>query len=70
VVHEVPDSRRFLEQVRGCLKSGGKFFVAEPRLHVPASQFETMVRAAERLGLRLSQRPHVRWCRAAVFVKQ
>jgi ubiquinone/menaquinone biosynthesis C-methylase UbiE len=69
MVHEVPDTGRFLEQVHGCLKPGGKLFVAEPRLHVPATQFETMVQAADRLGFRLSEQPYVRWSRAAMFVK-
>jgi ubiquinone/menaquinone biosynthesis C-methylase UbiE len=69
MVHEVPDARRLLEQVHGCLKPGSKFFVAEPRRHVPAEEFEAMVKDAKDLGLRLSEQPHVRWCRAAVFVK-
>ncbi len=70
MVHEVPDTGRFLGQVRACLKPGGKLFVAEPRLHVPAAQFEAMVQAADNLGLKLSEQPDVRWCRAAVFVRE
>jgi len=70
MVHEVPDTQRLLGEVHGCLKPGGKFFVAEPRLHVPAGTFEAMVKLAENLGLRLSEQPHVRWCRAAVFARQ
>lgn len=70
MVHEVPDARRLLEQVHACFKPGGKFFVAEPRSHVPAAQFNAMVKIAEEVGLTLSEQPHVRWCRAAVFAKQ
>ena len=69
MVHEVPDTREFLEQVHGCVKPGGKFFVAEPRLHVRAAKFEAMVKLAEDLGFRLSEQPRVRWSRAAVFAK-
>ena len=70
MVHEVPDTRRFLEQVHGCLKPGGKFFVAEPRLHVRAAKFEAMVKIAEDLGFTLLEQPRVRWSQAAVFAKR
>lgn len=70
MVHEVPDTRRLLEQVHGCLKPSGRFFVAEPRIHVPAAQFDAMVKIGEEVGLKLSEQPHVQWCRAAMFVKQ
>jgi ubiquinone/menaquinone biosynthesis C-methylase UbiE len=70
VVHEVPDTRRLLGEVRANLRPGGTFFVAEPRLHVPAEQFQGMVKLAEELGLRLTEEPRVRLCRAAVFARE
>ncbi len=70
VVHEVPDTRRLLGEVHADLRLGGGFFVAEPRLHVPAGQFQGVVQLAEELGLRLTEEPRVRLCRAAVFVRQ
>ncbi len=70
MVHEVPNTKRFLEQIHGCLKPGGKLFVAEPRLHVPAGKFRAMVKAAEDLGLKSLEEPRVRWCRAVVFTMQ
>lgn len=56
VVHEVPDQRRFLEQMQAVLRPGGSFLVVEPRGHVPPAAFEetlAMARAAgfERPGL-------------------
>jgi len=70
MVHEVPNTKRFLQQIHGCLKPGGTFFVAEPRLHVPAGKFKAMVKVTEDLGLKLSEQPHIRWCRAAGFTKE
>ncbi len=70
VVHEVPDTRRLLGEVHANLRPGGRFFVAEPRLHVPAGKFQGMVKLAEERGLKLTEEPRVRLCRAAVFVKQ
>jgi ubiquinone/menaquinone biosynthesis C-methylase UbiE len=70
MVHEVPDARRLLAEVHSCLKPGGTFLVAEPRLHVPGRAFQAMVTTAEGVGLGLREKPHVRWCRAALFEKR
>ncbi len=70
VVHEVPDARRLLHEVHAALRPAGRLFIAEPRLHVPASQFQGMVTIAEELGLKVTEKPGVRLCRAAVFAKQ
>lgn len=69
MVHEVPDRRRLLRQIDACLKPCGRFYVAEPRIHVPARQYQQMVRDAEELGLVLFAEPAVRWCRATLFQK-
>ena len=69
MVHEVPDTKGFLSQIYAGLKPSGKFLVAEPRLHVPASTFEKMLAIGEGLGFRQSEQPQVRRCRAVVFLK-
>ena len=69
MVHEVPDQRRLLGEIHGCLKPGGKLLVAEPKIHVPGKAFEkTMVWAAE-AGLKVIEEPRVHGCRAVVFEK-
>jgi 2-polyprenyl-3-methyl-5-hydroxy-6-metoxy-1,4-benzoquinol methylase len=67
MVHEVPDTPVFLAQVAELLKRGGKFFVAEPRLHVPDRAFDAMVAMACPLGLAPVEEPRVCCCRAVVF---
>lgn len=69
MVHEVPDQRSLLAEVYGCLKPGGKFFVAEPKIHVPGPAFRQTVATAEEVGFRVVEEPHVRWCRAIVLEK-
>lgn len=69
MLHEVPDQARFLGEVRDCLKPGGRLLVAEPPIHVPAKQFTAEIAAAQAAGFRLLERPHVRWCRAALLEK-
>jgi ubiquinone/menaquinone biosynthesis C-methylase UbiE len=70
MVHEVPDARRLLTEVRSCLKPGGKFLVAEPRFHVSGRAFRATVAVAEEVGLHLAVEARARWCRAAVLEKR
>jgi ubiquinone/menaquinone biosynthesis C-methylase UbiE len=69
MVHEVPDQRRLLGEIHGCLKPGGKLLVAEPKIHVPGQAFQQTVAEAEALGFRVAEQPPVRWCRAVVLEK-
>lgn len=70
MVHEVPDQCRLLAEIHGCLKPDGKLLVAEPKIHVPDPAFRQTVALAEEVGLRVVEKPHVRWCRAAVLERQ
>ena len=67
MVHEVPDQRRLLGEIHGCLKPGGKLLVAEPKIHVPGRAFQQTVATAEEWGLRVVEEPRVHGCRAVVL---
>lgn len=67
MVHEVPDQRRLLAEIAGCLKPDGKLLIAEPKMHVPGKAFEQTVALAEQSGLSVVAEPPVRWCRAVVL---
>ena len=69
VVHEVPDARRFLVQIRACLAPQAKFLLAEPWVHVSAGAFRHTLDLAQSVGLTLCQRPRIRFSRAALFLK-
>lgn len=69
MVHEVPDQRRLLGEIHGCLKPGGKLLVAEPKIHVPGKAFGETVALAEDVGFRAIEQPRVFGCRAVVFAK-
>jgi hypothetical protein len=70
MIHEVPDTKRLLSQIHARLKPGGKFLVAEPRLHVPTSSFQRTLEVAAAVGFRQSaEQPQVRRCHAVMFVK-
>lgn len=69
MVHEVPDIRAFLKEIFTLLKSGGRFFIAEPKMHTPRSDFEQTIQEAQEVGFAISERPHVRFSRAVVLSK-
>ena len=69
MVHETPDTERFLRQVLACLRPGGHLFVAEPWFHVSSREFERLIATAEGLDLVTVARPRVWFSRAAVFRK-
>ena len=69
MAHEVPDQKRMFEQIRSILKDGGKWMLAEPRLHTSAARFEREVGVAQAVGFRVVGRPAVTMSFAAVLEK-
>lgn len=69
MVHEVPNKRSFLAEVLRLLKPSGRFFIAEPKFHTTALDFERMVQEAEELGFTIAERPRVRFSRAVVLAR-
>jgi ubiquinone/menaquinone biosynthesis C-methylase UbiE len=69
MVHEVPDRKRFFEELRQLLKPQGLFLLAEPGVHVTASMFDRIVADAEAAGFKVQSRPRIAFSRAAVLVK-
>ena len=67
MVHEVPNTEKFMRQVRACLNPGGKLLIAEPLFHVSASAFEKIIKTAADQGLSEYGRPRVRFSRAVVM---
>jgi ubiquinone/menaquinone biosynthesis C-methylase UbiE len=50
VIHEVPDQQRFLQEIRACLKRGGRVLLSEPAHHVTGEAFNASVAVALRAG--------------------
>lgn len=67
MVHEVPDVNRFFKEVRNLLKTGGKFYVIEPSMHVSEQQFSEMIIQAKNDGLNPVHYPDILFSRAVVF---
>jgi len=67
MVHEVPDRKRFLEQVRACLKPEGRFLIMEPKFHVTRQAFAVTLDTAGAAGLSLVDSPRIAVSHAALF---
>lgn len=67
VVHELPDPRRFFEEVRRTLAPKGTIVMVEPNGHVDVPQFQAELDAAAAAGLSALPGPAVRRNRTAVL---
>ncbi len=52
MVHEVPDQKKFLAEVRSLLNASGKFLLVEPKVHVSKAAFDRTVETALAVGLK------------------
>ena len=69
MVHEVPDVRAFLEEIFTLLKTGGRFFVTEPKIHVGLIAFQQIMREAQAIGFDIGERPSVLFGRTVLLMK-
>ena len=69
MVHEVPDVKAFLEEVYALLKTGGRFFITEPKIHVGLLAFRQILREARVIGFEIAERPSVRFGRTVLLIK-
>jgi ubiquinone/menaquinone biosynthesis C-methylase UbiE len=67
MVHEAPDTERFLRQIRDCLAPDGIFLVIEPRFHVSKKRFEVMLEIARQVGFATADYPKIRFSQAVVL---
>lgn len=67
MVHEVPDLKKFLEQLKPLLLSDGHLFIAEPKMHVTEMKFEQMIALAEKTGWKVVEKPRVKLSRSVVL---
>jgi ubiquinone/menaquinone biosynthesis C-methylase UbiE len=59
MVHEVPDRQRFLHEIHGLLKNGGKLLIVEPKVHVSKKSFQETLEIAEQAGFKKLTYPNV-----------
>ena len=67
MVHEVPDPNHFFQQLNALLTSEGQILIAEPKMHVTASDLERKLAIAQSCGLQCVERPAISLSHSAVL---
>ena len=70
MIHETPNPKGLLVELKDLLEDGGKLLIVEPKIHVSRKLFEAMLRDAEEVGLRVVELPKRKGGRSALFGKQ
>lgn len=67
MVHEVPDQRVLLGEIRTALRPGGSLLVVEPKGHVSGSAFNRTMEMAREVGFATAPGPRVALSRAVLM---
>ncbi|MCJ7773402.1 MAG: class I SAM-dependent methyltransferase [Desulfobacterales bacterium] len=59
IVHEVPDAKKFFEQIYSALKPNGLLLFSEPKGHVSKTKFRKTLDIAEGIGFKSSEASHI-----------
>ena len=70
MVHEVPDQRAFLTKIFDLLKTGGRFLLVEPKIHVTEKDFQRTLRTADEIGFEFKETPRVRLSRSVLLTRE
>jgi len=57
MIHETPDPRAYLMQIKALMKADARLLVVEPKMHVSKQAYELMARQAEEVGLCVLDHP-------------
>jgi 2-polyprenyl-3-methyl-5-hydroxy-6-metoxy-1,4-benzoquinol methylase len=70
MVHEVPDQKKFFEEIESILKPNGKALIVEPKLfHVSKAAFKESIMKAKEIGLEAVEKPRIFLSRAVILEK-
>ena len=67
VMHEVPDKRKTLSEIKTILKPDGRLYVLEMIMHPPKKNFEETIAIAHELGFNDLEKPNYLLSRAMVL---
>jgi hypothetical protein len=69
MVHEVPNPKRFFEEINSILKPNRQFLIVEPPFHVSKTAFQEMIRKARDAGLKAVEGPKVLLSKTVILKK-
>lgn len=67
MMHEVPDKRKTLSEIKTILKPGGRLYILEMIMHPPKKNFEETINIAHELGFSDLEKPNFLLSRAMIL---
>ena len=67
MVHETPNPKAFLQEIKGMLCKNGTVLIVEPKFHVSKQAFESMLADAEEIGFQSHKFPKKKGGRSVVI---
>ncbi|MCP4132201.1 MAG: class I SAM-dependent methyltransferase [bacterium] len=67
MLHEVPDQKVYLQEMKSILKPGGKLLVIEPKFHVTKKKFAVLKQDCKEMGFEPIEEPKVFMSRAVLL---
>ena len=67
MVHEVPDKKRLINELKSVLKPDGRILIVEPKFHVTKKAFEEMLTMTKDAGFEIMEQPKIFFSRAVVL---
>ncbi len=59
MLHEVPNQKHFLEELKGLLKEDGTILISEPKFHVKKEDFEKSIKLIKDSGFKIIEEPKI-----------
>lgn len=69
MVHEVPDTQKYLQQIFNLLKPNSKYFLVEPKMHVKNKRFNEIKNLCLDIGFKEIDSPDIFFSRSVLFSK-
>lgn len=59
MLHEVPNQKKFLNELKDLLNNGGKLLISEPKFHVKKEDFEKLLQIISESGFEIIEKPNI-----------
>ena len=69
MLHEVDSQERMVKEIYNLLKPGGKYLIAEPKIHTNKKYFDSIIEMSKEVGFKLENNPKITFSRAVLFSK-
>ena len=67
MLHEVPNQKAFLEELKELLNKDGRILICEPKFHVKKEDFEKSVKLMEDLDFKIIKEPKIFFSRSVII---